>query len=174
MDAQLTWIRSILATTPDRWTALTAAADADLLTRPPAPGEWSALQCLQHLVDIEEAVFQSRVDAIIAGRAFATFDPDADGSAPVAAGDAPELAARFAAARSRGLDRVSRVTADQLGLVGQHQELGPVTLAQLLNQWAGHDLMHTVQAERALMQPFVAGSGPWRHSFTDHDVSPAT
>jgi hypothetical protein len=31
--------------------------------------------------------------------------------------------------------------------------------------------MHTVQAERALMQPFVAGSGPWRGYFADHDVA---
>ena len=50
----------------------------------------------------------------------------------------------------------------------RHAELGPVTLAQLLHEWAAHDLMHTVQAERALMQPFLAGVGPWRGYFTDH------
>ena len=33
--------------------------------------------------------------------------------------------------------------------------------------------MHTVQAERALMQPFVAGSGKWRAYFADHDVEAA-
>jgi hypothetical protein len=41
---------------------------------------------------------------------------------------------------------------------------------ELLNEWVGHDLMHTVQAERALMQPFVAQSGSWRSYFADHDV----
>jgi len=30
---------------------------------------------------------------------------------------------------------------------------------------SAHDLMHTVQAERAMMQPFIAGSGPWRPYF---------
>jgi hypothetical protein len=30
--------------------------------------------------------------------------------------------------------------------------------------------MHTVQAERALMQPFVHGTGPWRPYFHDHDL----
>ena len=40
----------------------------------------------------------------------------------------------------------------------RHQELGPVTLEQLLHEWAAHDLMHTVQAERALMQPFIEGA----------------
>ena len=34
-----------------------------------------------------------------------------------------------------------------------------------------HDLMHTVQAERAILQPFIIGSGPWRLYFQDHDVS---
>ena len=38
---------------------------------------------------------------------------------------------------------------------------------------AAHDLMHTVQAERALMQPFVAGSGKWRGYFADHDAEAA-
>jgi hypothetical protein len=45
-----------------------------------------------------------------------------------------------------------------------------VTLGELIHQWAGHDLMHTVQGERAILQPFIAGSGPWRGSFADHDV----
>ena len=41
----------------------------------------------------------------------------------------------------------------------------------LPNEWAAHDLMHTVQAERALLQPLIGGSGPWRLYFKDHDVS---
>ena len=47
-----------------------------------------------------------------------------------------------------------------------------ITLAELLHEWAGHDLMHTVQAERALMQPFIAGCGPWQPYFADHWIKP--
>ena len=165
------WIRSVLATTPDRWLALTREVDSELLGRAPAPGEWSALECLQHLVDTEETVFQARVDAISGGRDFAAFDPDADESAPAPAGSAPELAARFAAQRARGLERLARLTPADLGRTARHMELGQVTMAELINEWAGHDLMHTVQAERALMQPFIAATGPWRRYFADHDVS---
>ncbi len=32
------------------------------------------------------------------------------------------------------------------------------------------DLDHTIQAERALMQPFIEASGPWRRSHADHDA----
>jgi hypothetical protein len=35
-----------------------------------------------------------------------------------------------------------------------------------------HDLNHTVQAERALIQPFVGGSGPWQAYFADHAATP--
>jgi hypothetical protein len=45
-----------------------------------------------------------------------------------------------------------------------------VTLRELLSEWAAHDTMHIVQAERALMQAFIPGSGPWRRHFADHDV----
>jgi hypothetical protein len=30
----------------------------------------------------------------------------------------------------------------------------------MIHEWAAHDLMHTIQGERALMQPFIADCGP--------------
>lgn len=32
-------------------------------------------------------------------------------------------------------------------------------------KWPAHDLNHTIQAERSLMQPFIRGCGPWRKYF---------
>ncbi len=46
-----------------------------------------------------------------------------------------------------------------------------MTMAELLNEWAAHDAMHLVQAERATMQVFIPGAGPWRSYFVDHDVA---
>ena len=73
---------AVLSTTPSRWLALTEQLPLDLLTRPPAPGEWSALECLQHLVDTERWVFPARVGYLLAGQDFPDFDPDSQGSAP--------------------------------------------------------------------------------------------
>jgi hypothetical protein len=42
----------------------------------------------------------------------------------------------------------------------------------MLNEWVAHDFNHTIQAQRALMQPFIPTSGPWRHYFIDHDLAP--
>jgi DinB superfamily len=160
---------TVLATTPARWLTLTESLPADLLTRAPAPGEWSAAQCLRHLLDTERGVFSARVRAILAGQDFAAFDPDTQGSTDTA--HAPhELAAEFARLRSASLDELARLTPEDLPRTARHSELGVVTLGQLMHEWAAHDLMHTVQAERALMQPFIVGSGPWRSYFADHDV----
>ena len=53
----------------------------------------------------------------------------------------------------------------------RHQDLGPVTLEEMLNEWPAHDFNHTVQAERALMQPYIKGCGPWKEFFLDHYIS---
>ncbi len=170
MDDLIPATRAVLSTTPARWRSLADTLPADLLAREPAPGEWSALDCLQHLIDTEESVFPVRVRAFLEGRDFAAYDPDAQGTKPVVREDPVELAVRFASLREDSLAVLARVTESDLSRTARHAELGLVTLAQHLHEWAGHDLMHTVQAERALMQPFIAGTGPWRPYFADHDV----
>ncbi len=78
------------------------------------------------------------------------------------------MAVSFAQARTQNLALLATIAASDLGRGSVHGELGPVTLGQMLHEWAAHDLMHTVQAERALMQPFIAESGAWQVYFRDH------
>jgi hypothetical protein len=160
---------SMLRTSVDRWSAI-ARIDPELLARPPKPGEWSAIQTLQHAVDTELAVYRSRVLAILAGETFPGFDPDADGHVDRVTLSAGELVALLAGRRAQGLETLETLTPDDLPKTGVHSVLGTVTMAELVNQWAAHDTMHIVQAERALMQAFIPSSGPWRGYFTDHDV----
>jgi DinB superfamily len=169
MDHLIERVRAVLETTPGRWEALTRALPQDLLARQPAPGEWSAVECLRHLLDTERGVFPVRVRAFLAGEDFRAFDPDTEGT-PAGGASAAELAASFARARAESLRTLEGLTPDDLPRTAGHSELGMVTLEQMLHEWAAHDLMHTVQAERALMQPFIAGSGTWRGYFIDHDV----
>ncbi len=168
MDNLLSAAHAVLSTTAPRWDRLTRDLPADLLARPAAPGQWSALNCLQHLVDAERFVFPARVRAFLAARDFDAFDPDRQGTVARTDRSAAELAAEFAVLRGESLALLATLTPADLSRPGVHPELGPVTLSHLLHEWAGHDLMHTVQAERALMQPFIEGCGPWRVYFTDH------
>jgi len=160
----------ILQTTPARWQALCQTLPPDLLSRKPAPAEWSALECLSHLLDTEKNNFPVRVRAFLAGVNFPAFNPDEEGS--VVAGPAPSaLAAEFSALRAASLDLLKTLQPADLTRTALHPELGEVTLEQLLQEWGAHDLNHTLQAEQALMQPFISGCGPWRKYFAEHDIA---
>lgn len=169
VDDLIAYTHAVLTTTPERWRALVTSLSRNLLERAPQPGEWSALDCLRHITDTERWVFPVRVRAFLAGEDFASFDPDSQGSH---SGEQPaaEVVEEFTRLRRESLVLIGTLTAADLARTARHAELGIVTLNEMLHEWAAHDLMHTVQAERALMQPFIAGTGPWRGYFTDHDV----
>lgn len=172
MNTLIEQVQAVLSTTPERWQRLISTLPGDLLTRPPADGEWSALRCLQHLVDAERLVFPVRLNAFLTGQPFVDFDPNRQHTDPDA--QTPEqLVATFTRTRQESLALLSRVQDDDLGRTAQHPKLGTVTLAQMLHTWAAHDFNHTVQAERALMQPFLLGAGPWRSFFRDHEIAVA-
>jgi uncharacterized damage-inducible protein DinB len=165
----LEYVLAVLSTTPERWQRLVSTLPIDLLTRPPVAGEWSALHCLQHLLDAERLNFPVRFHAFLAGRDFVAFDPNR--AAPDLDAQTPEqLAAAFARSRQESLVLLKHVGDDDLRRTVRHPQLGTVMLAEMLHTWAAHDLNHMVQAERALMQPFMLGCGPWRLFFRDHEV----
>jgi len=172
LNTWLEHVQAILTTTPERWQRLVSTLPSELLTRPPAAVEWSALNCLQHLLDTERLVFPVRVHAFLAGKDFVDFDPNQQHVWPDSQTPS-QLAAAFAYSRQESLVLLKQVKDDDLGRTVQHPQFGTVTLAEMLHTWAAHDLNHTVQAERALMQPFMLGSGPWRRFFRDHEIAVA-
>ena len=168
MDTVLESMRALITTTPERWIGMAQALPVELLALPAADREWSALECLQHLVDTEK-VFQFRVQAFLTGRDFPAFNPDSDGSKPGA--QTPlALAEEFARLRGESLLMLEKLSPADLERKARHAELGMVTLNEMVHEWAAHDLNHTVQGERALMQPFIQGCGPWKKYFADHRI----
>ena len=168
MSGVLDDVQAVLRTTPGRWEVLVRGLGANLLERSPAAGEWSAVECLRHLVDAER-VFTTRVGSFLVGKPIATFDPDRQ--VRPRRGRATDLGVELTRLRASSLVLLETLTADDLGRRTRHEEYGEVTLEQMLNEWAAHDLMHTVQAERAVMQPFLPRTGPWRSLFADHDLA---
>jgi len=162
--------RTILQTTPQRWVNLTRSLPVDLLNRPPAPNEWSALECLQHIIETEALVFPVRIEALLAGQDFPAFDPDSQGKDSDSQESPEAMAEKLASLRVTNLALFDKLTPADLPSQARHQALGLATLSELLHEWAAHDLNHTVQAERALMQPFIQGCGPWQSYFVDHFV----
>lgn len=168
MLTNLQTIRALLDISPAYWRNLIQTIPIDLLNRPPAPGHWSAYQCLQHIIDVEH-VFQSRLQAFLDRQeSFPAFNPDAEGSQLIAEPSITDLANEFSRLRAESLLMIEKIEPADLSLESRHQELGLVTLEMMLNEWPAHDLNHTIQAERALMQPFIQACGPWAMYFSDH------
>ena len=161
--------KRLLATTAGRWQSLVETAPQELLLRPPALGEWSAADCLNHLLHTERAVFGFRLHAILEGRDLVSFDPEAPRD-PDPERTPQEVAMALAAERGENLAVLSGLSAADLERSSRHPDYGMVTLRVVLNTWAAHDLQHTVQAEEALMQAFIPGTGPFRFRFADHEV----
>ncbi|MEO5951740.1 MAG: DinB family protein [Chloroflexia bacterium] len=171
MPHTLETFSTMLASMPVYWTSLAATVPDEIIRKPAAPGEWSALQCLQHLLDTESQVFPVRLRVFLAGGdAFPGFNPDEE-STDYSKLSAAEIAAAFARHRIENLQLLQQIQPEHLSRSARHSELGMVTLEEMLNEWVCHDFNHTIQAERALMQPFILNSGPWRHYFVDHDLA---
>jgi hypothetical protein len=164
----------VLETTPQRWLRLASRLSPELFQRKPASKEWSAYDCLRHIVDTERSVFPARVGYLLRGEDFPAYHPGGEGKEPAENPTPVALAGEFARLRAESIALLSKVVSGDLSRTARHQELGMVTLAEMIHQWAGHDLMHTVQGERAILQPFIDGSGPWKRYFTDHAVPSPT
>jgi hypothetical protein len=169
MDISISIAITFLATTPARWESLAQALPIDRLLERPATGEWSALDCLQHLLD-SEVVFLSRVEAFRQSRDFPNFDPEKEGTHLSQAPSSLEMTARFASLRRQSLEALRAMTPADFTRRVRHSELGPVSLAEMAQEWAAHDLDHTMQAEKAVMQPFILACGPWQAYYESHLV----
>ncbi|MGI8486783.1 MAG: DinB family protein [Thermomicrobiales bacterium] len=169
MSDLIATVSYVLRGGPARWDSFVAAIPEDLLRLAPAPEEWSAVECLQHLIDVE-VVFAARSVLIREGKDLVSFDPATEGEVGSVVPDIQGLLAQFRASRAKSLDMLAGLKEEELERTANHEQFGSVSLQELLNEWAGHDLMHMVQAEQPVMQPFIAGCGKWRGFFACHDV----
>ena len=139
------------AETPAAIRALIVEAGDRLHTRP-APGEWSALECIGHIFDAE-LVVATRVRWILAED-----EPDIvgyDQALWVAElrhneDDPSVLLATFEAIRRANLDLWARRPVADRGRVGLHRERGSESYDMTFRLAAGHDRIHLAQARRAL------------------------
>ena len=136
-----------LADAVDSLTRDVSATDA---RRPEAPGKWSMVQVVAHLVD-SEIVYAYRVRLIVAEDRPEILGYDQDAFATqLGYLDEPlsDLRTELRVLRRRNLRFVERLTAQQLTRVGMHNERGPESVSHVINMLAAHDLVHRAQLER--------------------------
>lgn len=172
MDRALASRLARLEASRQRALAALAGAPADALNRPPAPGKWSALQVLHHVVTVEALTVGYVRKKMQAGAALETAGPASRlrllavqvalalplrVTAPAVAGDVPAeselagLSARWDEVR-RGLEDLVRSFPPELAdrLVFRHPYAGRMTLAHALGTLEAHLDHHIPQVERAV------------------------
>ena len=145
-------LRAWLAGLPEPWVRATEG-----------PETWSAFDVVAHLIDGEEAVWIPRARIILTQQGDRRLVRSDRVRQPGDTSDLTQCLDRFAALRAESLAtlRGFKLTPEQLALRGEHPELGPVTLAQLLATWVAHDLNHLMQIARVMGKRYTAAVGPW-------------
>jgi hypothetical protein len=148
------------AVTPAALRELLAGAGDDLGT-PPAPGEWSALECLAHVTGAE-IVMSGRYRWILAHDEPPLIGYDQDlwvSRLPKDREDPSQLLGLFEALRAANLRLWDGSTEAERARYGLHAERGPESFDLSFRMIAGHDRIHADQAHRALATVRGAGSG---------------
>ena len=114
----------------------------------PAPGEWSANECLGHILEAERRGFNGRIRTILAEDHPALQGWDQVGVA-VARRDherpPSELLAEFLPLRADSVDLVHSLRAEDLSRTGRHDFAGELAIGDLLGEWVHHDRNHIRQ-----------------------------
>lgn len=160
---------AILERTPRVLDTLLPDLPAEWLAGNEGPETFSPFEVLGHLIHGERTDWIPRARMILARTPGARFEPfDRFGHRTESRGKSlPELLDVFRALRAGNLTTLRSWKLDdaRLALRGQHPDLGPVTLAELLATWTVHDLTHLAQITRTMARQYRDAVGPWRRYF---------
>ncbi len=159
----------VLEQTPIILEKLLRTATHDELQWKPAPDRWSISEVLAHLSDVE-TMFRTRAERMVKEDvpALESYDQNAAAaSGKYSAGTAREHLKTFCHERDRTLSVLRYLPPDAGARTAQHSELGRITLGELLNEWAWHDLGHIRQiTEVYRARAFYPHMGPFQRYYT--------
>lgn len=159
-----------LAASPGIIDALIAGLGAGELDAEPSAGRWSIAEVLMHLAHCEEVCFVRRTRDMLEQDCppLAAYNVDEFTAADWGFnGDGLTALARLRDLRRGILDILETQPASVGARAGIHPDLGRITLSELLNEWAFHDLGHIRQiAEIVRALRFYPEMGPFRPLYT--------
>ena len=138
---------SLMEKTPQLLETLLGDLPEELLHWKPAPDRWSISEVLAHLAALEQ-VYAERTLRIVSEdpHALPKYDQaDAAARGEYSRGSAGENLAHFTRTRRSTLALLTGLPPSAGARTGVHSELGSITLAQMLHEWANHDLGHLRQ-----------------------------
>lgn len=156
---------SLLEKTPVVFETLLRDLPDELLHWKPAPERWSIAEVLGHLADIEE-VYADRVRRMVTEDTPALQKYDLEGtkaSGEYSRRSAIENLTLFSKKRHSTVILLKTIPSSSGQRSATHSELGTITLDEILNEWASHDLGHLRQiAELYRAHAFYPNSGPFQ------------
>jgi hypothetical protein len=151
-----------LESTPDILRGLMCELDHDDASWKPAPDRFSVAEVLAHLSHTEGHCYRLRLDRFLAEER-PEFEPD-DAQMHVALyrdADAEDAFDHFEEQREINVEFLRDLPESAGRRVALHKAAGEITLANMLHEWAMHDLGHVRQiAELVRARKFLAGAGP--------------
>jgi hypothetical protein len=114
----------------------------------PAPREWSANECVGHLIEADRRGFAGRIRRILAEDGVAEVGWD---QLAVAAArrdwerPAADIVEEFRRGRDEGIAVVEGLAPEDLDSYAVHNVVGRVTVRELLQEWVFHDRNHIRQ-----------------------------
>jgi hypothetical protein len=166
MDFDLKQSIAVLERTPRVLRETLAGLDPTWTDATEGPETWSPYDIVGHLIHGERTDWIPRAQIILAQGANRRFTPyDRFAQFRESQGKSlTDLLGEFARLRAGNIETLSgwQLTDAELALEGEHPELGPVDLRQLLAAWVVHDLGHIAQIERVMAKQYKEAIGPWR------------
>ena len=135
----------------------------------PAADRFSIAELLEHLSHVEGHFYRSAADAILSGEGqIEPYDQNEYFRAGTYTSRDPEDSFdHWEEQRDENIEFLRGLRVEPAEVSAPHPELGKVTLSQLLNEWAIHDLGHIRQvAELVRAIRYYPGLGPMQQQYT--------
>jgi len=152
----------LLEATPTILRGLMAELDHDDVVWKPAPDRFSVGEVLAHLSHSEGYCYRTRLDRFMS-ETNPEFEPDdaQDHLELYAKADPEDSFDHFEEQRETNVEFLRSLAEADGDRTAVHLKVGPITLSQMLHEWALHDLGHIRQvAELVRARKYLAGAGP--------------
>ncbi len=119
----------------------------------PAPDRWSIAEVIEHLSHVEGHGFRSRIDQMMQEQTpeIKEYNQETFSAAGQYSGrNVEDSFDHWEDQRETNVEYLRSLTPDCLGRTGKHEIFGIITIADLLNEWAFHDLGHVRQVTELL------------------------
>ncbi len=139
---------SQLEASPEIFRTLFSGLSPEEATWKPTPQRWSIAEVMEHLSHVEGHGFRERIDQMLEENrpVLKEYNQEAFAARGQYSGrDIEDSFDHWEDQRENNVEFLQTLPLDLLRREGQHEKLGLITVSELLNEWAFHDLGHIRQ-----------------------------